>query len=204
MKSFQALVVACALGGTGALAQGEQADMRGLTFSAGGGVEGYSGGLAPRLDPGAAYGATVGLKPSRVVGLELGYSGAVNSIDLDGAEDLAGNPQIVRNGGQAVATLGLTASPVQPYILGGLGLSRFNVRQGGEALGFSDDTVGSVPVGAGLRFYTGNFSADLRGNYNLLFDEEFAPDSIADSDALDVNFVDGNSYNATLNLGVTF
>lgn len=205
MKSIQTLFVVCALWGTGALAQGEQADMRGLTFSAGGGVEGYSGGLAPRIDPGAAYGATVGIKPSRIIGVELGYSGAVNSIDLDGAEDLLGNPDIVRNGGQVVGTLGLTASPVQPYILGGIGVSDYNVRQGGETLGFSDDTVGSIPVGAGLRFYTGNFSADLRGNYNFLFSEEFAPESVAaNQDELDVNFAGGNSYNATLNLGVTF
>ncbi|MFP2924351.1 hypothetical protein ACLESO_03865 [Pyxidicoccus sp. 3LG] len=205
MKSTQALMVVSLLWGTGALAQDDEADMRGLTVSVGGGVEGYSGGLAPRIDPGAAYGATATLKPSRVLGFELGYSGAVNSIDLDGAEDFVGNPDIVRNGGQAVATIGLTASPVQPYILGGIGVSDYNVRRGAETLGFSDDTVGSVPLGAGLRFYSGNFSADLRGNYNLLFDEEFVPGTpIADQDVVDADFVDGGSYNATLSIGATF
>ncbi|WP_240359653.1 hypothetical protein [Pyxidicoccus trucidator] len=205
MKSFQALMVVGLLWGAGALAQDDDADMRGLTVSAGGGVEGYSGGLAPRIDPGAAYGATLTLKPSRVLGFEVGYSGAVNTLDLDGAEDLVGSPGIVRNGAQAVATVGLTASPVQPYILGGIGVNDFNVRQGAEALGYADDTVGSVPMGAGLRFYSGNFSADLRGNYNFLFDEEFAPGvPVAEQDVLDVNFVDGGSYNATLSIGATF
>lgn len=205
MKSIQTLLVVCALWGTGALAQGGQADMRGLTVSAGGGVEGYSAGLAPWIDPGVAYGVTVGLKPSRLIGLELGYSGAVNSIDASGAEALVGSPELVRNGGQAVATLGLTTSRLQPYILGGLGLSDFNVRFGGEALGFRDDTVGAVPVGAGLRFYTGTVSADLRTHYNVLFDEQFAPEAgVVNQDPLDANFVEGNSYNATLNLGFIF
>ncbi|MBZ4422880.1 outer membrane beta-barrel protein [Myxococcus sp. RHSTA-1-4] len=205
MKSIQALMVACALVGTGALAQDKEADMRGITVSVGGGVEGYSGGLAPRIDPGAAFGATVGIRPSRVLGLELGYSGAVNSLDLDGAEDLLGNPDIVRNGAQAVATFGITATPVQPYVLGGIGVSDYNVRQGGEALGYSDDTVGSVPLGAGLRFHSGDFSADFRANYNVLFDEEIAPESaVANVDPEDVNFAGGGSYNATLNVGFIF
>ncbi|MCY1019605.1 hypothetical protein [Pyxidicoccus sp. MSG2] len=204
MKRILALMVGL-LWGTGALAKEGDADMRGLTVSAGGGVEGYSGALAPRIDPGAAYGATLTLKPSKVLGLELGYSGAVNSIDLDGLEDQLGNPDIVRNGGQAVATVGLTASPVQPYILGGIGVSDYNVRSGGEALGYSDDTVGSVPLGAGLRFYSGNFSADLRGNYNLLFDEEFAPNTpTVDQDVVNADFASGGSYNATLSIGATF
>lgn len=205
MKRFQALMVAGLLVGAPALAQKKEPNMRGLTFSVGGGVEGYSGGLAPRLEPGAAYGASVGLKPSRVLGLELAYSGAVNNIDLGQLEDRFGKPEIVRNGGQAVATLGLTASPIQPYVLGGIGISDYNVRNEGEALGYKDDTVGSVPLGAGLRFYSaGAFSADLRGTYNLLFSDQVVPESRVAAQGENVNFVSGNSYNATLNVGATF
>ncbi|WP_426752096.1 hypothetical protein [Myxococcus sp. Y35] len=205
MKRIQALVVAGALCGGAALAK-DDANMRGLTVSVGGGVEGYSGGLAPRIDPGAAYGATATLKPTRVLGLEVGYTGAINKIDRRGLEDLARNPDIIRNGGQAVATLGLTASAIQPYILGGVGLNRYNVRRGAEALGYRDDTAGSVPLGAGLRFYTGSFTADLRANYNLLFDQELVPDlPPAENQPLsDVTFAGGSSYNATLNVGATF
>ncbi|NVI97459.1 hypothetical protein HV824_04900 [Myxococcus sp. AM009] len=206
MKRIQALVVAGAVcGGGGALAQ-DAANMRGLTVTVGGGVEGYSGGLAPRLDPGAAYGATATLKPSTVLGIEVGYTGAINKIDLRGLEELARTPDIVRNGGQAVATIGLTASPVQPYLLGGIGMNWYNVRRGGEVLGYRDDTAGAVPLGAGLRFYTGSFTADLRANYNLLFDQELVPTlpPAENQPVTDVTFAGGSSYNAMLNLGATF
>lgn len=205
MKRIQALVVAGTLCGGTALAKGES-DMRGLTVTVGGGVEGYSGGLAPRIDPGAAYGATATLKPSTVLGIELGYTGAINKLDRRGLEDLARNPDIVRNGGQAVATIGLTASPVQPYLLGGLGMNWYNVRRGAEALGYRDDTAGAVPLGAGLRFYTGSFTADLRANYNLLFNQELVPTlpPAENQPVTDVTFAGGSSYNATLNVGATF
>jgi len=48
----------------------------GITFLAGGGVEGYTGSLAPRIGPGASWGVTVGLQPLKVLGVELGYTGA--------------------------------------------------------------------------------------------------------------------------------
>ncbi|AKQ66386.1 Glutamate synthase [NADPH] large chain [Myxococcus hansupus] len=205
MKRIQALVVAGALCGGTALAKDEP-NMRGLTVTVGGGVEGYSGGLAPRIDPGAAYGATAALKPSRVFGIEVGYTGAINKIDRRDVRELARNPDIVRNGGQAVATIGLTASPIQPYILGGLGINRYNVRRGAEALGYRDDTAGAVPLGAGLRFYSGAFTADLRANYNLLFDQELVPSlrPAENQPISDVTFAGGSSYNATLNIGATF
>jgi hypothetical protein len=169
------------------------ANMRGLTLMVGGGVEGYTGSLAPAIDPGAAYGVTAAIKPSKVFGLELGYSGAVNNVS-DGAFAASSGPDIVRNGGQAAATFALSATPVQPYVLGGIGLSDYNFR--GTGGGFSDDTVGNVPVGAGLRTHIGSFTADLRANYNFLFDQDFA--------AVDDGLNGNGRYSGTLNIGGTF
>jgi len=99
-----------------------KADMRGLTVMLGGGVEGYTGALAHDINAGATYGVTAAIKPSKVFGLELGYSGAVN--DLDGAGlGVDNGPDLVRNGGQAALTFGLGAAPVQPYVLGGIGFT---------------------------------------------------------------------------------
>ncbi|QSQ25354.1 hypothetical protein JY651_10685 [Pyxidicoccus parkwayensis] len=204
MKSIRAVMMMGLLWGGAALAAKGEADMRGLTVSVGGGVEGYSGELAPRLDAGATYGATLTAKPSRVLGFELGYTGAVNTIDLGAGSSAATNPQLVRNGGQAVATLGLTASPIQPYILGGVGVNRYNVRKGGDALGYRDDTAGAIPMGAGVRFYSGSIVADLRGSYNLLFSEEFAPESRINTDPNNTNFASGGTFNGTLNVGATW
>jgi len=174
------------------------ADMRGLTLMVGGGLEGYTGALAPNINPGPAYGVTAALKPSRVFGIELGYSGAVNNLDtaVGGLVDSDG-PDLVRNGGKAVVTLGLSATPVQPYLLGGIGIDDYNFRGAVPAAsGFNDDTVGNVPVGAGLRTHIGHFTADLRANYDFLFDQDFM--NVDDG-------LNGNGrYAGTLNIGGTF
>ena len=167
-------------------------DMRGLTVLIGAGVEGYTGGLAPEVRPGAAVGVTAALKPTKVVGLEVGYSGAANNL----RDDAGGSgPDIIRNGGQAALTLGLTASPVQPYVLGGIGINRYNVRNtGGQD--FRSDTNANVPVGAGLRTHIGDFTADARLNYNFLVNNDFSP-SVA-------NDTWTGRYTGTVNLGGTF
>lgn len=175
-----------------------KSDMRGLTFLIGGGVEGYSGSLAPRLAPGPTWGVNAALKPSKVLGIELGYSGATNEVR--NGEAVAGGADVIRNGAQAVATLGLGAAPVQPYVLGGIGASRYNIR--GGAAGLRDDTVGNVPVGGGLRTHVGNFTADLRGAYNMLFDNGLGTPAGDNR----FNFENGNSgrWMGTLNIGSTF
>ncbi|MDY7232292.1 outer membrane protein [Hyalangium rubrum] len=172
----------------------DKTNMRGLTVMVGGGVEGYTGALAPEINPGPSYGVTAAIKPSKVLGIELGYSGAVNNLDSTALGADSG-PDLVRNGGQAALTFGLTATPVQPYVLGGIGFSDYNFR-GAAASGFGDDLVGNVPVGAGLRTHVGDFTLDLRGNYNFLFDQEFA--------GVDDGLNENGRYSGTLNIGGTF
>jgi hypothetical protein len=174
-------------------------DTRGLTLLVGGGVEGYTGALAPQISPGATAGVRAALKPSKVFGLELGYSGALNNIDAGGEGGAVDGPDLIRNGGQAVVTLGLFATDWHPYVLGGIGINDYNFR-GGEALGYSDDTVGNVPAGVGFRGHVGDFTVDARANYNFLFDKEFAPGV----DAGGGDFGEGGSYQGTLSIGGTF
>lgn len=183
------------------------ANMRGLTWLLGGGVEGYTGALAPQVNAGPAWGVTVALKPSKVLGLELGYTGAVNEIDTSHAAtagaDVSG-ADIVRNGGQAVATVGLTAAPVQPYLLGGVGINRYNVRAPAGS-GFRSDTSGSIPLGGGVRTHVGNFTADARLGYNVLFDNEFATrvetQAVPGTTEATIN---GGRYTGMLQFGSTF
>lgn len=176
-------------------------DASGLTVMLGGGVEGYTGGLAPRIDPGAAWGVTAALKPTRVLGLELSYNGAANEVDGDNLSD---GPDILRNGGQAVATVALTPTSIQPYLLGGFGISDYNIRGDGAAAGFSDDFNTHVPLGAGLRTHIGDFTADARVNYSVLLENEFAAGvDTTDVAGIDASFGDAR-YNATINLGATF
>jgi opacity protein-like surface antigen len=174
------------------------ANMRGVQVFVGGGVEGYTGNLAPEINPGVTWGAGVALKPTRVLGLELGYSGAANSV---GAQEL--DNDIVRNGGSAVATIGLTGSPVQPYLLGGIGFDRYNVR--GEATErFQDDTIGYVPVGLGLRTHIGSFTADARLTGDGLFNQGFAPQAGATALTDIGDSTPTARYNGMIRLGATF
>jgi hypothetical protein len=182
-----------AFGGSGYEAKDEdKADMRGLTVLIGAGVEGYTGGLAPEINPGAAAGVTAALKPSKTFGFELGYTGAINNLDTDVG---GSGPDIIRNGAQAAVTFGLNSAAVQPYVLGGFGMNWYNVRNG-EELGFRDDTNSKVPVGLGLRTHIGSLTADARVNYNILLSDDFAP--VANDD------ITTGSYNGTLNIGGTF
>ncbi|MHA7634392.1 hypothetical protein [Corallococcus sp. M7] len=174
-------------------------DKKGLTLLIGGGVEGYTGALAPQIAPGPSAAVTASLKPTSVLGVEVGYSGALNNIKDAGAAGADDGPDLVRNGGQAALTLAVTPTAVQPYLLGGIGISNYHFR-GGESLGYSDDTVGNIPAGVGVRGHFGHFTADLRGYYNFLFDKQFAPD--IDPGGSDPS--GGGSYTTTLNVGGTF
>ncbi|NVJ23465.1 MULTISPECIES: outer membrane protein [Myxococcus] len=177
----------------------EKNDMRGLSVFVGGGVEGYTGALAPQLNPGPTAGVTAAFRPSKVFGIELGYTGALNDIDSARGEVNTDGPDLVRNGGTAVATLGLFPTAWQPYVLGGIGISDYNFR-GGQSLGYRDDTVGTVPAGVGLRGHVGHFTVDARANYNFLFDKDFAPGIESGGG----DFGNGGSYQGVVSVGGTF
>jgi len=188
-------------------AKRHEADMRGLTVLAGGGVEAYSGVLGPRVNPGAAWGVTAAFKPTKVFGIELGYTGAANDIahsalTASGTSG-AGGPDIIRNGGQAALTFGLTSTAIQPYALGGVGIDRYDVR-GGQAAGFKSDTAGSVPVGGGVRAHWGHFTADARGLYDFTFNSDFATGVAQTSVAGSKATTNAGRYGATMSLGATF
>jgi len=184
----------------------EKNDMRGLVVTLGGGVEGYSGRLRSQIDPGLAWGVSAILKPSKVFGLELGYTGAANEIGNDGmfndtAEAHKG-ADIIRNGARAVATMGLTATPVQPYALFGLGLDRYDVRA--ETTRFRDDWNANIPLGGGVRTHLGNFTADLRGTYSVLVNSDFAASEGASNELIGQQFLNAGRWTGSLQLGTTF
>lgn len=169
----------------------------GLYVLLGGGTEGYTGTNAPNLNPGFSYGATVGYKPTKLLGVELGYSGALNDIDLAGPGGAANGADIVRNGGQAAVTIGLTPTRLQPYLLGGIGIQNYNVRGLSPLYGYTDDTSGYVPAGVGLRYNIGHLlTADARVDYNFPFSQDFAPRN--------ANGAWDGRYQALLQLGGTY
>ncbi|WNG61921.1 porin family protein [Archangium gephyra] len=169
---------------------------KGLYVLLGGGTEGYTGDLAPDLNAGFAYGATVGFKPTRGLGIELGYNGGLTDIDTFGPGGAADGADIIRNGGQAAITVGLVPTKLQPYLMGGIGIENHNVRGLSPLAGYQDDTSGYVPAGVGLRYNIGSLlTADARVSYNIPFDQDFAPIS---------NDIWNGRYQALLQLGGTY
>ncbi len=139
----------------------------------GGGMEGYTGTLAPRIKAGPEWDAIILFKPTSVLGIELGYTGGYNSFNPNHLQGAVAGGNLVRNGGHAAITVGLSATRVQPYILAGIGIDHYSVSGGGTA--YSSQTNGSVPLGGGIRtYFDGGFTLDLRGTYDLQFGNSFA------------------------------
>jgi len=175
--------------------------MRGLTWTLGGGVEGYTGNLAPRVNAGPAWGVSVQARPTSVLGIELGYSGAVNEIKSGGAVGVARGADMVRNGGHALATFGLSATQVHPYVLGGIGFNSYQVNAP-LSTGFRSDTSGNFPLGAGVRAQWGAFTADFRAFYNVLFENQLALVDVEGPPG--GSSLSGGRYTGVLQVGSTF
>jgi hypothetical protein len=151
---------------------------RGPYVLLGGGVEGYTGLLAPNINPGVTYSVEAGIRPIPGLAFELGYNGGLHDIDT-GPGGVRDGADVVRNAGQAVMVVNAPLGNAHPYLLGGIGVEGHNVRalEGTSAArGFTDDTSGYVPTGVGLRLdLTDTIAADLRGTYNFPLSQDFAP-----------------------------
>jgi hypothetical protein len=183
--------------------------LRELSVTAGAGVEGYTLNLAPLIDPGVTYGVLLDVLPPPLlgvldVGLEAGFSGAVNGLDTRHPQASAEGVELVRHGVHAAATVSLFHSVVRPYLMGGLGLSVYNLR--GTVRGFGDELVGNVPLGAGVRASYRGLTADARLHYTVLFDQRYATgapvSNVGEPAALTIG--KAGRYSGTLNLGVTW
>jgi len=167
-----------------------------LLVTVGGGLEGQTGELSRQLRPGPAWGAAVALQPLPFMGIEGAYSGATANQDtrVSGGNNqgLANGADIVRNGGQGAVTVLAPTPFIQPYALGGVGFDHYQYR--GSAPLFQDDTAGRVPLGGGLKANVGNFVADARGQYNILFSDQVSTTAPGR----------GGTYDVTLNLGARF
>lgn len=172
--------------------------MAAINVRIGGGVEGQTGELQQRLAPGPLWGLTLEVKPLRVMGLEAGYSGSAFELDNQQAVGDSGaipGVDVLRNGGHFIATVNAPTTFIQPYVLGGIGVDRMTYRAP-DGPQFRDDTMGRVPVGAGIRGEAGAAVVDVRANYNVLFSQDFAgSDGTRDS---------GGTYNVALQIGGQF
>lgn len=172
--------------------------LRDLSVLVGGGFEGFTGGLGDSLQVGPSWGATVSVKPSVRIGAELAYTGATHEFDLaTGGDGGSGSgADVVRNGGHVAGSLGLLRTAMQPYVLAGIGINRFDVRN--PVSGFSDSTSGYVPLAGGLRYTKGLFTADARMGVNVQFADELGINPATQEE------LNGTYYDGMIRVGARF
>jgi hypothetical protein len=166
----------------------------------GGGWNNYTGDPAGSIAPGPAWAVRATLDASEPVDIEANYEGGINSLyGIPGAAD---NPFNLYTNGLNVAAklnpivLENSIAPVRPFVLTGIGIDRLSVAKDPRlATQFQSDTVGDVPIAAGVDVDLGDqFRLSGRGQYDLMFDNEVIPTQ---------NKTSSDRLSFTLNVGVT-
>ena len=113
-----------------------------------GGASHYTSSLASGSDTGAAYGVRLGMLPTPMLGVELGYLGTQNNVkqSLDIGREAS---TLKTNEGYADVRLNILPGAVTPYVFGGYGLTWVN---GGAASGVPNKTANTLPFGGGIGY----------------------------------------------------
>lgn len=152
-------------------------------------------------DVGAAYGARLGLMPTPMLGLELGYLGTQNNIQQ--SLNLGREASTLKtNEGYGDIRLNILPGEITPYAFGGYGLTWVN---GGAASGIPNKSANTLPFGGGLEANIGAFKLGGRFQYNYLFDKIYTGGSTPTGSGVAVN-KGGNSdfWGVTVDLGASF
>jgi Outer membrane protein beta-barrel domain len=191
-RGIQTMALVLGLGVAGSALAGDGDPRGAVKVFLSGGVSDYTGEVGDDLDTGPAWGLTVNVQPTNVLGFELGYSGSRNTV----ANDLLPDAALTRNGATGLIKLALPfIDVVKPFLGAGLGASYISA-SGGAGL-YDSDLVEEVPVAAGIEFNNGGLTAGLRATYRLLVDESFAADTSTGNPQ-------GGLFDASLTLGGRF
>lgn len=147
-------------------------------------------------DIGAAYGARLGILPTPMLGVEVGYLGTQNNINQSLSEGRQAST-LKTNEGYADVRLNILPGEVTPYVFGGYGYTWVN---GAAASGVPNSSTSTLPFGGGLEGNIGAFKLGGRFQYNYLFSH-----INTGGNSVSVN-KGGNSdfWTATVDLGASF
>lgn len=175
----------------------------GLSFSLGGGVEGFTDDdMRDFTNVGGNWTARIVLGTRSPIAFEATYFGSAQSIDALG---LPGDAVLVSNGvGGALRVNATTNVPVQPFIFGGLAWAHYNVTRSSQ--NFSDirnnDNVLEFPVGLGVAGYWQGLTLDVRGEVRFAVDEDLVPKF--GSTRADDDFASMHRWGVTATVGYNF
>ena len=169
-----------------------------------GGATHYNQGLSNGTETGGGYGARLGIMPTPIVGVEIGYLGSQNNVSQ--SFNAGHNVGTLRtNGGYADLRVNVLPGVVTPYVFGGYGLTHFDAP--GDSTSFNaltSTTTSTIPFGGGLEANIGAFKVGGRFQYNYLFDHIYTGTGRSGAG---VNVVKGGNadfYAVSLDLGASF
>jgi len=171
-----------------------------LSLTLQGGVVKYDQALAAPSDLGAEYGVRLGILPTPVLGVEVGYLGSQSNV-----RDVVNNTNSTRfisNGAYADARVNVLPGNVMPYVFGGFGVTNFKVDNEVVNSGLHGKTVATIPFGGGLDFNLGAFKVGGRFQYNYLITDQLVRSSPNGSGVTTGN--NTNMWGLNVDLGVSF
>jgi len=173
-----------------------------LSLTLQGGVVKYDQALAAPSDLGAEYGVRLGILPTPVLGVEVGYLGSQSNV-----RDVVNNTNSTRfisNAAYADARVNVLPGNVMPYVFGGFGVTNFKVDN--EVVssdgGLHGKTVATIPFGGGVDFNLGAFKVGGRFQYNYLITDQLVRSSPNGSGGTTGN--NTNMWGLNVDLGVSF
>jgi opacity protein-like surface antigen len=188
-KLLVALCATALIGPAAALADSE------FSIVLQGGAAKYNQSLSGS-DTGAAYGVRLGMLPTPMLGLELGYLGTQNNINESLNQGRLAST-LKTNEGYADVRLNILPGEFTPYVFGGYGLTWVS---GGAASGVPNRRANTLPFGGGVEANIGSFKIGGRFQYNYLFDRiNTGGDSVSADKGGNSDF-----WNATVDLGASF
>src|SRR5947207_5985586 len=116
-------------------------------------------------DVGAAYGARLGILPTPMLGVEVGYLGSQNNINQSLNQGRVAST-LKTNEGYGDVRLNVLPGEVTPYVFGGYGYTWVN---GAAASGVPNSSTSTLPFGGGVEANIGAFKLGGRFQYNYPF-----------------------------------
>ncbi len=183
--------------------EGELYPSFGMSLSVGGGVSDFvDNDVEDVTDTGGAWDARLVIGTRSFIGLEAAYVGTAADMDALGLDDDA---VLTGNGVEGLVRLNVGRYAFQPYIVGGVGWTRYDVVNedfNTSSIEDQDDVV-TVPIGAGFNARLGGgFILDGRFTYRAVFDDNMFDTALNDTN--DTGGPDLDNWAATAHVGYEF
>ena len=172
----------------------------GVAVALGGGVHDFaSDTLRSSTDPGGMWNLRVAVGTRSPLAIEGAYLGSAQSINTLGLDN---NALLVGNGLEGKLRINLLDEAVQPFAFGGIGWTRYSLRNTdtNTSAVANDDDVIEVPMGVGIAYKIAGLQLDARGEFRYATQADLMPSlSPTNSDSADLH-----RYSINTSIGYSF